>query len=147
MPINLPEQSKPQAYVKQLRSAGFRITPAREKLLEVFCASSQPLTVSEVLTRLRRRNLTPNKTTVYRELDFLIDQRIVVQLDLLDGKKRYELHDDGHHHHLLCDKCGKIQCVEMQNDLEDLENKLVHEFNFEIKRHVLEFFGNCKECR
>ena len=146
MPTQLPKLTKAQTFITELRSAGFRITAAREKLIELFCSASQPLTVSELRSQLKRRHLTPNKTTVYRELEFLTKRRLLSEIDLLDGKKRYELRDDGHHHHLLCDKCGKIQCVEMKNDLEHLENRLVREFNFEIKRHVLEFFGNCKEC-
>ena len=146
MSVLLHPHTPSQAYVAQLRSAGFRITNAREKLIELFCSAAQPLTVSELLTRLKRHGISPNKTTVYRELEFLVEQKILSEIDLLDRKKRYELLDDGHHHHLLCDKCGKIQCVEMKNDLEHLESRLVREFGFKIKRHVLEFFGNCREC-
>lgn len=135
-----------QTSIAKLRSAGFRITNVRQKIIELFCSASQALTAAELSSGLKRKGLLPNKTTIYRELEFLLDQKILAEIDFLDGKKRYELHAEGHHHHLLCNKCGKIQCVEMKNDLKHIESRLARVYGFEIKRHVLEFFGHCREC-
>ncbi len=85
-----------------------------------------------------------NKTSIYRQIDKLLSEGIVVSIEFGDGKKRYELASLGHHHHMVCDHCGKVE------DLEIPEETLSHlsgVSNFKITRHNLEFFGLCNRCQ
>lgn len=134
--------------VKRLRAQGFRITKIRHSMIEVFASLQQPISAPELLDVIARRHSSVNKTTIYRELDFLADEKVLLEIDLLDGVKRYELlHHDHHHHHLVCTSCRAIRCVEVpHNDLHALEEKIRESHEFTVRSHVLEFFGLCHKC-
>lgn len=124
------------------------MTKVRSAMLEILCKSKVPLAAAELIAGLKRRDLAVNKTTVYRELDFLMGEKIVREVDLLDGKKRYEvLAEHDHHHHMICTSCKAIQCIEMANDLDTLEAQIFSKFRFKVVSHTLEFFGVCEKCQ
>lgn len=131
-----------------LKQAGHRITKVRQAVIDILQNSKTPITVSDLITRLERRKLKVNKTTVYRELEFLLTQKVIREIDLLEGMKRYELIDEGgHHHHVVCLKCSNIQCVDMERDLDQLERYIQKNYGFKVTHHTLEFFGICSRCR
>lgn len=135
-----------QHYIDLLKSSGERITKVRRLTIEVLVALKRPLSVSELLFNYKQHDLAVNKTTAYREIDFLLLRKIVREIDLLDGMKRYELIGDDHHHHLVCTDCKQVRCVEMKHDLDHVERMIKRRHGFSVKSHVLEFFGLCKEC-
>lgn len=128
--------------LSELKSSGFRITQARIKLLKILEKSTQPIEASDLVTKIK-----VNKTTIYRELDFLEAQNLITESDFGDGKKRYELTSKGHHHHIVCTKCDKVECIDVQADLEKEQLRLEKENNFKINSHSLEFFGLCGDCK
>ena len=81
--------------------------------------------------------------TVYRTLDLLSGLGLVRRLDL-GGGPRYELAED-HHHHLICEGCGKItefeRCPIDLRDFPDVGG------DFEVRAHSLEVYGTCPDCR
>lgn len=130
-----------------LRQRGHRITPARQRVVELLFESDVPLSAAELLDCLRKSRSRINKTTIYRELEFLHHQKIIRQIDLLEGKKRYELvQTESHHHHAVCTNCQSIQCIEMGGDLRELEKRLLTRHRFQVTSHSLEFFGLCAKC-
>lgn len=136
-----------ESIIEILRSQGFRITKVRRGIIEGLADAPQPLSALEILHILKSSLPKLNKTTIYRELDFLISNSIVSEIDILEGMKRYELVTSSHHHHhLVCTDCHSIQCVEMENDLDDLERKIKVRHKFFVKSHILEFFGRCSRC-
>ena len=123
------------------------MTKTREAIVEIFALATTPISAAEVIETLGVKKLAVNKTTVYRELDFLEEQGIVREIDLLEGQKRYELHQpDHHHHHLVCRKCSNILCIDLPQDLDQLEARIAKQHKFKIEHHVLEFFGLCSKC-
>ena len=134
-------------YLDELRNRGFRITKVRLAVEECFRSSRSPLSVAEVSAGLETQNLRVNKTTLYREIVFLLQQNVVREIDLLDGRKRYELVGSGdHHHHFVCTACQRILCVPIPPSFEALEKKLAKSVGFKVTKHVLEFFGLCRAC-
>lgn len=134
--------------IKKLRAQGFRITKIRQSMIEALASLQQPISAPELLEVIAQRHSSVNKTTIYRELDFLADEKVLLEIDLLDGVKRYELlHLDHHHHHLVCTSCRTVRCVEVpHNDLHALEEKIRESHEFTVRSHVLEFFGLCHKC-
>ena len=131
----------------RFRADGHRITKARGNILKIFLASSTPLSAVELTSRLAAVNITVNKTTVYREIDFLKKQEIIRELQFGDGKKRFEQWPENHHHHLVCIGCDSIECIELDGCLEAEEKKILRENNFKTINHALEFQGLCAKCR
>lgn len=138
--------NKASLFIELLRKEGHRITNVRQAMIELFATAHSPLSVLELGEALNSEGMEPNKTTIYREIEFFLEKEFIKEIDLLDGKKRYELSTEGHHHHFFCNNCKKIFCIDMERDLDELEKKLSKKFKFQIESHVLEFFGKCEEC-
>lgn len=66
-------------------------------------------------------------------------------LEFNEGKVRYELDLDSHHHHLICTECGAIQCLQECN-LKEAEEKIRRMTGFISRFHRLDFFGTCRKC-
>lgn len=130
-----------------LKSQGFRLTSARRAIVEVLCARPLPFSVTDLLAELAERGETADKTTAYREIQFLQERGIARQVQFADGVKRYELQDDGHHHHLVCTSCDTTVDVPLENDLTLAEKAIEKQTGYKITRHSLEFFGLCQQCR
>ncbi|HVZ12519.1 MAG TPA: Fur family transcriptional regulator [Patescibacteria group bacterium] len=131
-----------------LKNKGFRVTKIRDSILSILNSTQKPLSVSEIITNLYKKDLSANKTTIYRELDFLKCQNIVIEIEFGDGKKRYELKTKNHHHHIVCLSCGRVE------DLDDFdfifktqEEKIQTNTKFTIEKHNIEFFGLCNTCQ
>lgn len=118
------------------------MTPVRKSILDVLKTSNTPVSVQDILSQVRA-----NKTTIYRDIDFLIAQRQVTSVEFGDGKKRYELVEKGHHHHLVCNICGRIECFDLENNLDQTEKEIADMKSFKVTAHLLEFFGQCQDCQ
>lgn len=139
-----------QETLSYLKAKGYKTTRVRTLVIELLANSKSPISVTEILQKftLRPNELTvPNKTTIYRELDFLLEQGIIREIDFSESKKRYEFKDAKHHHHIICVKCKKIEDVDLNQDLKAQETKITKEKNFKIINHSLEFFGLCSICQ
>lgn len=139
--------NNPEEVINKIRSKGHRITRVRGLVAELFINSSEPLTAQDLISGLHAMEMKVNKTTVYRELTFLLNNGIVKAVDFGDGTKRYELAGDEHHHHLICINCKKVEDVDLNMDLDKEEAKIAKEKNFKILNHSLEFFGLCSSCQ
>jgi Fur family ferric uptake transcriptional regulator len=78
-------------------------------------------------------------------LDFLFKNRIINRVEFGEGKYRYELKKN-HHHHLICTNCGKIEEVE-GDFLKKMEDDIFKSKKFKVESHSLEFFGLCEDCQ
>lgn len=109
-------------------------------VFDVLEKSKLPIDAATLISKLK-----VNKTTVYRQLDKLLSEDKVIEVELGDGKKRYETKSHGHHHHVVCKKCGLIEDLEFDESL--FFSKLYNKTNFKIENHNLEFFGLCIKCK
>ncbi len=84
---------------------------------------------------------------MYRTLDILVQNNFVRKLNFGDGRARYESKINSlHHDHLICVKCRKI--IEfVDDDIEELQEKIAYKFQFSLQRHIHQLFGICKECQ
>ncbi|MGE3279322.1 MAG: Fur family transcriptional regulator [Candidatus Altimarinota bacterium] len=134
--------------LEQLRKEGFRITQLRHGLLAFFTQHEKPCSAQELLLFLKKKKRIVNKTTVYREIEFLLSRGIIRELQLGDRKKYYEWNQD-HHHHVICKGCNVVEDVELkalENILPKVERQLARKTRFAQIHHSLEFFGLCQSC-
>lgn len=122
------------------------MTKTRESILKILSHHHEPISVPDILECLSLEDINVNKTTAYRELDFLLEQGLIHELDFGDRKKRYELSERDHHHHLICENCNSVEDIEFEEDLKKEEEAIKKTTGFQVKRHALEFFGICKRC-
>jgi len=128
-----------------LKLTGCRQTKTRTKILEIL-KNSQPFSALEIKEHLSLNKMPVNKTTVYRELDFLKSKKIISEVIFSDGVKRYELASERHGHHVVCLSCHQVKRVPLENDLESQEKRISRRLNFKILNHSLEFYGLCSNC-
>lgn len=115
-------------------------------MMEILGKTKSPLSVSELLEKLSKKELKPNKTTVYREIEFLNKKGKVEEVDFGEGKKRYE-GSGSHHHHIICIKCKKVKDITLEQDLDKFNAKIASQAGYKPVGHSLEFFGICKSCQ
>lgn len=137
--------------LKKISCNGRKITDIKEAILKSLISSSKPISIPEIQKELAKKNITPNKTTIYREISTLQNENIIKEI-LIDSKtKKYELvNEDEHHHHIVCKSCNQINEFEPPKELEEdfkkFEKILSKKNNFKITDHSFEFFGLCNKC-
>lgn len=129
----------------ELEAGGHKLTKLRQVVIEIFDRRQQPLLLEELGRLLNDRFIRVHRTTLYRELVFLVDNHVIVPVALDDGKLRYEFADRDHHHHLVCERCKKIEDVELEDDAK-LEKMITTKTTFQVIKHHLEFSGLCGKC-
>jgi len=132
--------------LSKLKSGGHKNTKVREAVIDILVKSTTPLSIVDIADNLSKMSLKPNKTTLYREVDFLKIQQILEEVDFGDGKKRYEIASE-HHHHVICVSCKSVQDISLDQDLKGQENKILKRMGYKPIGHSLEFFGLCSKCQ
>jgi Fur family ferric uptake transcriptional regulator len=91
-------------------------------------------------------------SSIYRTLAVLEDAGIVRPHHSSKSVTRYELSEwlTGHHHHLVCQECGTVEDVEMDQEterqLEEIVTRIGSVVAFEPTDHALEIDGVCARC-
>jgi Fur family transcriptional regulator, ferric uptake regulator len=92
-----------------LKERGLKSTSQRDDIAQVFFATSRHINVEELYAEVRKINPRVGYATVYRTLKLLKECGLAAERHFADGEARFEnVQEEGHHHHLLCDHCGKI---------------------------------------
>lgn len=137
---------KTKKILTQLKTEGGRVTTLRRVILYTMEKLDTPLSALDILSRITEMGLSANKTTIYRELEFLLNKKIIETVQLRGREQKYELVGE-HHHHLICEKCSEIQEMPLSGDLDATEEKIFKKFNFKVQSHSLEFYGLCAKCQ
>jgi Fur family transcriptional regulator, ferric uptake regulator len=122
---------------------GLRSTGQRRLIIEAFFGATGHVTIEDLLERVRRDDSGIGYATVYRTMKMLAAGRIAHEHKFSDGMTRYELADDsGHHDHLICVECGRIQEFE-EPLIEELQERIAQRYGFQIIEHKHELYGLC----
>jgi Fur family ferric uptake transcriptional regulator len=130
---------------EKVKMCGGRLTKTKKAIIEALLECSCLLSKSDLVAKLETGGINPDQSTIYRELQFLTKNNIVIK-STIGGIDYYEIEKD-HHHHLVCLKCNQIQKVEMEHHLAQQEKKIATENRFDIINHSLEFYGYCQKCK
>jgi Fur family transcriptional regulator, ferric uptake regulator len=128
-----------------IKNAGFRLTAVRKAMVKIFFENGCLLTSSDIHVELSKLCIKADRTTIYREVQFLLEKKIIRKIQIGDDKTYYEI-STGHHHHLVCNKCNGIKEVILGQHLEDQEKKIYKKEKFKVLSHSLEFYGLCDKC-
>lgn len=102
----------------ELNERGWRMTPQREQILQVFqnLNKGHHLSAEDLYQLLQSENQNISLSTIYRTLKLMARMGILRELELAEGHKHYELNQPYpyHHHHLICVRCNKT--IEFKSD-------------------------------
>ncbi len=129
-----------------LRGKGKRRSKVRDKIIDILTEEKCLLNQKDLVKKLAEHNLHPNRSTIFRELVLLVKNNLIVKNNIL-GLDYYEL-PEHNHHHLICLECQKIQKFNIADDhLQEREKKIIQKNDFQIKSHIMDFYGYCKKCQ
>jgi Fur family ferric uptake transcriptional regulator len=132
-----------------LRLKGYKLTPQRRATLDaIFQNEGKHMSAEEVYLEVKKLCPDIGLATVYRTMLLLEELNILQRHNFDDGRNRYELthpEEDHNHHHLICNRCGKV--VEVEEDLlEPLERTVEEKYGFHVEDHRVQFIGYCEKC-
>ena len=131
--------------VSKLSEQGYRLTPQRMMVLSAIENSDNHISAEEIYAQVVDKYSHVNISTVYRTLELLKRLGLVTETDLGGGRVRYHPADKGHHHHLVCQECGRIIDLD-ESVLSSVKSMLLREYKFSADLRHLAIFGRCAKC-
>lgn len=127
-----------------LHTRGYRLTPQRQVILEAVRQAGEHVTPEQVYETVHQQRPAINRATIYRTLDFLSEQRLIVAMRW-GSQTYYEIAGQTPHHHLICHSCGGIE--EIDRALIDLLiEATAQQHRFTIDMDHIALFGQCRQC-
>lgn len=119
----------------------------RDVVLKYFLKTESHLSAEDLYHLVHGRHPEIGRSTVYRALKLFCDSGIARQVDLKDGRMRYEHHfRRPHHDHMVCTSCGRAYEF-ICEEIETLQERVASAIEFSPLSHALQIYGLCKQCR
>lgn len=133
--------------LERLREAGYRRGGARLAVIELLEAQSCALSALEIEDRLRDDGQSIGRASIYRALEQLEALELLHRVEVSKGIASYEPADPAgrHHHHIVCDDCGKVVPFE-DPLLEQALHAVERDSGFKISGHEVTLRGHCRNC-
>lgn len=128
---------------QDLKTIGLKATLPRLKILDLFEHSDvRHLGAEEVYRMLTQEGMEIGLATVYRVLTQFEQAGLLARHHFESGKAVYELNRGGHHDHLVCLQCGRVEEF-YDAEIERRQNKIASERGFTIHDHSLHLYSDC----
>jgi Fe2+ or Zn2+ uptake regulation protein len=133
-----------------LRNAGLRVTKLHSAILKLLARSKTPYTIPSFLIDLEKEHsLTPNKTSLYRNMEHLVAAGLIEEVAAPSRATAYKKALLEHHHHLICRDCQKVVDIDVPHlevALHTVEKDLGTREGFGNVSHDVTFLGTCLDC-
>jgi Fur family transcriptional regulator, ferric uptake regulator len=129
--------------MQRLDEAGYRSGAARREVIDLLAGEPCALTALEIDRRLD----SVGRASVYRTLDQLDQLHLVQRVEIGGDAAGYERVDpDQHHHHLVCEQCGRLSPF-ADRSLEQAIEAVSRAADFEVAAHDVVLRGLCPDCK
>ncbi len=122
-----------------------RNSKQRTRILELLRSTGSHPTATWLYDKLKKEFPNLSLGTVYRNLNILVEQGLINKIDFGSTFDRYDA-KIGKHYHFICEKCDLITDISMPI-VDELDKQVISKTGFKVKRHRIEFYGLCKNCR
>jgi len=127
---------------------GVRLTDTRRDVLRLILEAKEPVGAYALLDRLRERTGAGKPPTIYRALDFLLEQGLIHRVERLNAF--VSCHDEADHQHaaqfLICRSCGRVTELE-DADVAAAIGAVARSKGFAPARVTVEVDGTCTQCQ
>ena len=128
--------------VQSLKESGLKATLPRRKILELFEASKvRHLSAEDVYKALMAEGIDVGLATVYRVLTQFEQAGLLSRQNFEAGKAVFELNQGGHHDHLVCLQCGRVEEF-YDGEIEKRQNEVARQRGFQLHGHSLALFAD-----
>lgn len=126
---------------------GLRFTEIRQRILQLIWSSHEPILAYELLKSLRQEKANAEPPTVYRALDFLLENQLIHKIESLNAYTGCQFPEKSHlSQFLICNGCNQI--AELDNNQ---VNKVIQQelklSGFAIEQQTIEIKGLCANCQ
>ncbi len=123
----------------------YKRSKQRQRMLELLKQTEIHPTADWLYDKLKKEFPSLSMGTVYRNLNILVEQKLIQKLPFGSTHDRYEVIKSPHYH-LVCENCGSVQDFNMPQyrDINEYAQKMIR---FNISRHRIDFFGICEKCQ
>lgn len=126
-----------------LKNTGLKTTLPRLKILNLFEQSRvRHLSAEDVYKELLNEGEDIGLATVYRVLTQFEQAGLLERHHFESGKAVFELKSDGHHDHLVCLQCGKVEEF-YDAEIEKRQMAVANERGFKLQEHSLSLYADC----
>jgi Fur family ferric uptake transcriptional regulator len=131
--------SKPE----DLKNIGLKATTPRLKILDLFETSDRRhMTAEDVYRRLMEEGMDVGLATVYRVLTQFEQAGLLIRHHFDSDRAVYELSQGGHHDHLVCLQCGRVEEF-FDEAIETRQKQVAKARGFSIHDHSLQIYADC----
>ena len=122
-----------------------RITTQRQIILEELAKVKTHPTASELYDMVRKRLPRIGLGTVYRNLELMAENGMILKLEVGGTQKRFDATTDTHYH-IRCSHCGKVDDIDTPV-MDELVNEAAASSLYQVLGHHIEFTGICPSCQ
>jgi len=139
-----PVHETTASILQALKEAGYKFTGKRRAVVDLFVENrDRYFSAKEVYDHVSQIYPSVSFDTIYRTLGILVEQNVIEPMEFADDRARYRLQcARGHHHHLVCLRCGASIPIE-ECPIDRIRQQVP---NFHIRDHRLEIYGYCDRC-
>ena len=130
---------------ERLREAGERVTRQRIAVADALGAVGRQVSAQELYRRLRPRDPSIGRATVFRTLEALVAAGVARRLELDGHVYGYVACRPEHHHHLACDRCGRVEEID-EAYIRPVAERVALDLGFRIDDARVDFYGLCASC-
>jgi Fur family ferric uptake transcriptional regulator len=131
----------------ELKKAGLKVTLPRMKILDLMESSSvRHQSAEDIYQALRDEGEEVGLATVYRVLTQFEAAGLVTRHHFEGGQAVFELNREGHHDHIVCVGCGKVEEF-VDEIIEQQQAKIAEVKGYAITDHSLILYGKCPDCQ
>jgi Fur family ferric uptake transcriptional regulator len=133
---------------QSLKQIGLKATLPRRRILELFESSKvRHLSAEDVYKALIAEGMDVGLATVYRVLTQFEQAGLLARQHFETGKAVFELNQGGHHDHLVCLQCGRVEEF-YDGEIEKRQSEIAGKNGFELRGHSLALYADCikKNC-
>ncbi len=128
-------------------SRGARFTAVRRKVLKLMLEASGAISAYDLLDGLKATDLSAKPPTIYRALDFLLEQHFIHRVESQNAFIACNAFSDSHQLQLfICEKCHDVQEVHSPQIQQSI-NDQARLNDFQVKTQTVEAYGLCHQCR
>ncbi|MEA1063216.1 zinc uptake transcriptional repressor Zur [Erwinia sp. HR93] len=124
-----------------------RLTPQRLEVLRLMAQHNSAISAYDLLDLLKVSEPQAKPPTIYRALDFLLEQGFVHKVESTNSYVVCHHFDEPTHTSamFICDRCGQVK-EESAEGVEDIMHLLAAKKGFALHHNVIEAHGLCVSC-
>lgn len=133
--------------VAYLKSKGLRMTPSKKFLIQFFLDNqNRHIPSKELQVHVVRHLPNVDRTTIYRNIEKLVELDLVQELVLPKTGKAYQfIFDSKVHHYYICKSCSQVKKGDPKL-FSRIERALKEIHDFSKAKLSVVFYGYCSDC-